>query len=429
MRKHPLSIVVSVVIFGHALCVVGQSSNQTASNEFNGKEAAERTSPAKTVKGSLSPWAGEEAKKLYKMGVKYGRAKLFRQAAESFQKAVELKPDFADAYYGLGHAYFDLQRWKDAIHALERTLELNPKDADAYSMLGEAYMFLRRESNGAPEIESRGKNGAAGEPVSLTSSNPKVTKSAEPVTAKSEEDLTRIYRVGIADVLDIRLGSTSAQSTLFTVTPTGLLEHPNLAGPLPVEGLTVEEISSAIESELKRRALNDKPSVSVGVREYFSHTILVSGLVKDPGTKILRREAIPLYVVIADAQPLAEAGRATLVRHDSNEIIEIDLSEARQMNRLVRPGDVITLHPHTTQYVYVGGEVKTPGEKVYRRGLTLTQAILAAGGLVRDVKEVQLARANGEGFLSVTRIKLKELHSGKVQDPLLQPGDRITVKN
>jgi protein involved in polysaccharide export with SLBB domain len=230
-------------------------------------------------------------------------------------------------------------------------------------------------------------------------------------------------------VLDIRLGPTSAQSTLFTVTPTGLLEHPNLADPLPVAGLTVDEISGEIEADLKRRELHDKPSVSVGVRDYLSHTILVSGLVKDPGTKILRREAIPLYVVIADAQPLAEASRATLVRHDSNEIIEIDLSDARQMNRLVQPGDVITLQAHTTQYVYVGGEVKTPGEKVYRRGLTLTQAILAAGGLIRDVKEVQLARANGEGYLSVTRIKLKELHSGKVQDPVLEPGDRITVRN
>jgi protein involved in polysaccharide export with SLBB domain len=425
MRKHPLSIVVSVVIFGHALCAVGQTSNQTASNEFNEKGARERNS----VEENRSPWAGEEAKKLYKMGVKYGKAKLFRQAAESFQKAVELKPDFADAHYGLGHAYFDLKRWKDAIQALERTLELNPKDADAYSMLGEAYMFLRRESNGASEVEPRKKQNASGEPVSLTSSIPEVTNPAEPAAPKSDEDLTRIYRVGVGDVLDIRLGPTSAQSTLFTVTPTGLLEHPNLAEPLPVAGLTVDEISGEIEADLKRRELHDKPSVSVGVRDYLSHTILVSGLVKDPGTKILRREAIPLYVVIADAQPLAEASRATLVRHDSNEIIEIDLSDARQMNRLVQPGDVITLQAHTTQYVYVGGEVKTPGEKVYRRGLTLTQAILAAGGLVRDVKEVQLARANGEGFLSVTRIKLKELHSGKVQDPVLEPGDRITVRN
>ena len=40
-----------------------------------------------------------------------------------------------------------------------------------------------------------------------------------------------------------------------------------------------------------------------------SHTILVSGLVKEPGPRIIKREAIPLYVVVADAQTLPEAGQ------------------------------------------------------------------------------------------------------------------------
>src|SRR5207247_3700601 len=101
--------------------------------------------------------------------------------------------------------------------------------------------------------------------------------------------------------------------------------------------------------------------------------ILVSGLVKDSGTKFLRREAIPLYVVVADAQPLPEAARVTLVRNEQRQIFEIDLAQVADMNLLVRSGDVITLHTNVTQFIYVGGEVKTPGEKTFRRGLTLTQ--------------------------------------------------------
>jgi polysaccharide export outer membrane protein len=231
-------------------------------------------------------------------------------------------------------------------------------------------------------------------------------------------------------VLDIRINDNAAsQSTLFTVTPSGIVEHPMLGEPLQASGLTVDEIGSKFESELKRRALVENPKVSVGVRDYASHTILVSGLVKDSGTKILRREAIPLYVVVADAQPLPEAARVAVLRNESNATFEVDLTETNEMNRLVRPGDVISLLPSVSQFVYVGGEVKAPGEKNFRRGLTLTQAILAAGGLTPNAKEARLGRDNGEGFLVVTRYKLKEIESGKVQDPVVKPGDRITIRD
>jgi polysaccharide export outer membrane protein len=228
--------------------------------------------------------------------------------------------------------------------------------------------------------------------------------------------------------LDIRISDTQApQSTLFTITPGGLLEHPLLAEPLPVGGLSVEEISSNIEGDLKRRALAESPTVSVAVRDYASHTILVSGLVKDSGTKILRREAIPLYVVVADAQPLPEAARVMVVRSEANEAYDIDLGHPAEMNLLVRPGDVITLLANETQFLYIGGEVKSPGEKTYRRGLTLMQALIAAGGVTTKAKEARLGRDDGRGFLTVTKIKLKDIESGKVPDPQVRPGDRITI--
>ena len=138
---------------------------------------------------------------------------------------------------------------------------------------------------------------------------------------------------------------------MFTVVPPGLLEHPILAEPLPVSGLTVEEIKAKLEADLKRRAVSENPNVLVGVREYLSHAIIVSGLVKDPGTKILRREAIPLYVVIADAQPAPEAGRVTVIRRDTGEALVIDLSKPAEMNLLVRPGDVITVQINPKMYL------------------------------------------------------------------------------
>jgi len=216
-------------------------------------------------------------------------------------------------------------------------------------------------------------------------------------------------------------------STLFTVTPAGMLEHPMLTEPLPVAGFTVDEISTKIEEDLKKRAVIENPKAIVGVRDYASHTILVSGLVKDSGTKFLRREAIPLYVVVADSQPLPEAARVSLVRNELNQIYEIDLTQAADMNLLVRQGDVITLQPNVTQFIYIGGEVKTPGEKTFRRGLTLTQAILTAGGAAEKAKVASIGRDDSRGFVVETRVSLKEIASGKTADPILKPGDRIVI--
>ncbi len=250
---------------------------------------------------------------------------------------------------------------------------------------------------------------------------------AVPRPATSAVELMQIYRVGLGDVLDVRLSKAPAdRSTLFTISPHGVLEYPILAHPLKVAGLTVEEISGRIKTELKSLALDDT-EVLVGVREYVSHTILVSGLVKNPGTKILRREAIPLYVVLADAQPMPEAGRATIVSKEMSEPTIVEMSDAKVPNLVVRPGDVINVQATPEQFLYIAGDVKAPGEKPFRRGLTLTQAILAAGGLSRNSKEVKVARESTNGRLVVARYKLEDINSGRLPDPLIQPGDRITV--
>lgn len=377
-----------------------------------------------------------EAKRLYKQGVKYGESGLFAQAAEILQRSTKLDPQNADAHFALGHAYYDLKQWRKAIESLKTAVTLNPKDDEARDRLGLARAMLWEEDSARIAAERRrAPPQPVAQQVAMNTKTAAPPPSAEANNAAAptpvvEIPLTKIYRVGPADVLDIRINDNAAsQSTLFTITPAGFLEHPMLGEPLAAAGLTVDEISTAVEGELKRRALVEDPKVVVGVRDYASHTILVSGLVKDSGPKILRREAIPLYVVVADAQPLPEAERVTVVRNESNETFEAELAKANEMNLLVRPGDVITLLAPVSQFVYLGGEVKLPGEKIYRRGLTLTQAINAAGGATTNGKEARIGRDDGKGFLVVTRFKLKEIESGKIQDPVIKPGDRITIRD
>lgn len=447
-----LVLFVAIVLVGPCTDLVFAQTAINFSNDLSSARTDDRTP---------SPEARAEAKRLYKEGVKYGLAGLYPQAVEIFQRVVKLDPKNADAHFALGHAYYDLKQWRNAIDSFKIAIELNPKDDDARDRLGIARAMLweqdsariaaeRRQHAPPPVVkvsqpvtqpvaqpEKPPVTEPAGQQVGLNEKPPETTSETSAVETSKEVDaaandlvLTKIYRVGPNDVLDIRINdSASPQSTLFTITSSGFLEHPLLAEPFQATGLTVDEISSKFEGELKRRALVENPKVSIGVRDYASHTILVSGLVKDSGTKVLRREAIPLYVVVADAQPLPEAARATVVRNESNETFSVDLSQALEMNLLVRPGDVITLLPSVAEFVYVGGEVKMPGEKTYRRGLTLTQAIIAAGGVTPKSKEARVGRDDGKGFLVVSRYKLKDIDSGKVPDPVIRPGDRIMIQD
>jgi len=362
-----------------------------------------------------SPQARAEAKKLYKAGVDYGNGGFFPQAAELFRRALRLNPQYIDAHYSLGRAYSDMREWNKAIESFEQVVALDPKDKDAQKRLNHARLMLETEK---PEAQQS----------SRTQTSIPTIETAN--VSANETPLTKTYRVGPGDVLDISFDSAqSREPAQFTVSSSGLLNHPVLAEPLLVRGLTVEEISAQLESAAKRGGAVGTGSFSVAVREYVSHAILVSGLVKDPGTKILRREAIPLSVVLADAQLLPDAGRVIVVRSESNETFTVDLVETPNVNLLVRPGDVLTVKANPAQFFYVAGSVKDPGEKTYRRGLTLTQAIIVAGGLTGKSNDVRLARDDGKGFLIVNRYKLQDIESGKLKDPLIEPGDRITIND
>jgi protein involved in polysaccharide export with SLBB domain len=236
-----------------------------------------------------------------------------------------------------------------------------------------------------------------------------------------------VYHVGVGDVLDVRLASLpTRESTLFTVLKDGVLDYPLLNGAVNVAGLTTVEIANLLMTEIK---VIRAARVTVTVRDYASHAVVVTGLVDSPGRKILRREAMPLYAVVAEALPRAEATVAVLVRAGKSETIALDNEQL--MSTLVMAGDVIKVSgtaPATKGFVYISGDVTSPGEKEFRDGMTLTQALISAGGVSRSGKTtVKVARRNANGFLTTNEYYVPTIQNGKAQDPLLQAGDRIEV--
>lgn len=238
---------------------------------------------------------------------------------------------------------------------------------------------------------------------------------------------TTVYRVGVGDVLDVRLSNLpTRESTLFTVLKNGTLEYPLLSSPIPVAGLTTDEISHRLAAEIK---VIQNARISVSVRDFASHAVLVTGAVENPGRKILRREAMPLFALVAESLPRPEAKTAVVTRGAREQ--SISLLNTSEMSMLVLPGDIVRVAAGTEtarRYIYVAGDVLSPGEKEFREGMTLTQALISAGGGTHFARlVVRISRRKDNGFLTSTEYEMGSIEAGKSADPLVEAGDRLEV--
>lgn len=244
---------------------------------------------------------------------------------------------------------------------------------------------------------------------------------------------TETYKVGVGDILFINLQNSSKGSTYFTVLNDGTIDYPLAGEMISVSGLTTEEIEDALREKVK---LYENPQISVKVREYSSHKITVLGMVEKSGEKFIQREAVPLFVVRAEAVVQAKASRVVVRRADST-IETFSLSDAKAENTLVFPNDIVEFTDDSQaakngqiRFFFIGGEVVSVGQKDFFEGLTLTQAILASGGLRKEsIKKVVIRRKNAEGLLVSTEYNLKLIKDGKIPDPALEAGDTIEVGN
>lgn len=262
-------------------------------------------------------------------------------------------------------------------------------------------------------------------------------KTLEVAKRASEANVSpsEIYKIGVGDILFIGLqGAPSKETNYFTVLQDGTIDYPLAGEMISVLGLTVEDIEDFLREKIK---LYENPQVSVKIREYNSHTYTVLGLVEKSGEKFLQREAIPLFVVRAEAIVQSKANRATIKRKDSD-TQTIDLKDPKYGETLVFSGDIVEFSfedaagniAKVPQFYYIGGEIVSGGQKDFYQGITLTQAILASGGLKKStVKKVIVRRKNEAGMLTPTEYDLKAIKDGKSADPAIEAGDTIEIEN
>lgn len=88
------------------------------------------------------------------LGWSYRKIKMHKEALEAFLKAIQFRPDSADAHYGLGLSYVALNRMDMAIPSLENATRLDTKNPQYRMFLGLAYAAIGKINDALNEYEN-----------------------------------------------------------------------------------------------------------------------------------------------------------------------------------------------------------------------------------------------------------------------------------
>jgi polysaccharide biosynthesis/export protein len=239
------------------------------------------------------------------------------------------------------------------------------------------------------------------------------------------------YLVGPGDtiVIDIWAGQSKEEtlSNEYFVFSSGNIELP-LLGKVMINDLSLESITKLLTNKLAEQYIRD-PHVVIHIKEYGSQTIHVLGAVDKPGSFSLQG-SMSLVEALASAQgtnPNEKGAKRAKIIRENGDILIVDLDDMftdGTGNLQVRDGDVIFVMEGL--FVVVNGKVEKPGTIPWREGMTITEAIVEAGGALPEAntRSIYIIRSNGEKFPA----NYKKILQGKLPDILLEHGDRVTIE-
>jgi polysaccharide export outer membrane protein len=273
--------------------------------------------------------------------------------------------------------------------------------------------------------------------------NEKLMSNALSIKRSSHRD----YKIGPQDLLEITVFEVEKLNKTVRVSSQGNVNLP-LIGILKVKGLTPEELEKELRSLLAEKYLQD-PHVSVLIKEFRNQQISVMGAVKNPGVFDvtgaktildmlaiaggLREDAGQLLFLLRPpkAEEIPQEEKGDYDRRPETFVIDLEglLVEGNlKLNVFLLHGDVINV-PNSGK-VFVGGEVKSPGGFVKGKKMTLSQAIIQAGGLKfqASASETRLIRYSEKGTgKEVLTFNVYAIQKGKEEDPYLKENDIVFV--
>lgn len=242
-----------------------------------------------------------------------------------------------------------------------------------------------------------------------------------------------VYTLGADDALKISVFDEPALSGEYRVDADGSFSYP-LLGRIVVRGLSVRDVEQMLKKRLEDGFVN-RAEVTVEVTEFRSRSIFIMGEVRQAGKYPLQGDVTLLELLALAGSLTGDAGDeirilrardgsvpvAALQNEEDATVIRISLDDLKagrfSQNLLLQDGDTIVV-PSAERF-YVAGHVRQPGSFVLRRGMTMQQAIVEAGGLTErgTTRRLKVRRKFGEEY-RVISVELTDL---------VQPHDTIQV--
>lgn len=272
------------------------------------------------------------------------------------------------------------------------------------------------------------------------------------LTASSVAD-AREYVISADDVLDVYILDVPELSRTYRVSQSGQIAFPLLPQPLNAAGLTLDKFSSLLTAQLKSSGTLSDPHVNVSVKESPSHSISITGAVKNPqiysalGPVRLLSVVSQAGGIADDAGSVVRITRGAAVNRppraaanaptDDPQTVTINLndllsSSSSSLNIDVYPGDWVTVPK--AGVVYVVGAVNRSGGFVMnttREHMTVLQAVALAEDLKPTAQRQhsmiirrELSRAGERQEIAVD---LKKILAGKTPDIMMQPNDILFI--
>ena len=271
------------------------------------------------------------------------------------------------------------------------------------------------------------------------------------VAAPSRDD--KSYRIGVGDLLDVRVLNHPEMSRKIRVEGDGSVRVP-MVGNVAAICLTESQLSQIITEKFRKWIR--EPYVDVFIEEYSSQPVAVIGAVDKPGRFQLQRRVrlIELLTYAGGPKPDKAGHTLHLIRSGEKDICSTQnappvadsvvepvpqllsfklkdlLTGSAEANLYVQPGDIISL-PEADQ-IFVTGFVTKPGAFPLNTKITLTQAIGMAGGYTPEAtkKKVRLIRQTTNSNAREEKvINIEDIEKRKIDDIVLQANDLIEVPN
>jgi polysaccharide export outer membrane protein len=232
---------------------------------------------------------------------------------------------------------------------------------------------------------------------------PVSTAPAAPVVAVPDQ-----YRIGPGDTLHITVYQSPDLSLDVRVNEAGDISYP-LLGRVRLGGLSINSAEQHLAQSLKKGEIVRDPQVIIAVTNVRASQVNILGQVGRPGRFPLDLANMRLTEVLALAGGVvAGVGSDTIVltgtRDGKPYRYEVDLPRifapgAGSVDVVVMPGDTIWVDRAPMIYIY--GEIQHPGVQRLERGMTVMQAVAAAGGATArgTLKGLKVTRRGADGRL------------------------------